>query len=47
MRNLFEVNALPEFKLWLRYDDGVEGAVDLSPLALVARGSPGTHPRAG
>jgi hypothetical protein len=36
MRNLLEVKALPDFKLWLRYEDGVEGAVDLSHL--VGRG---------
>jgi len=24
---------LPEYRLWLRYDDGVEGEVDLSDLA--------------
>lgn len=27
------VKALPAFKLWLRYPDGVEGEVDLSHLA--------------
>ncbi len=27
------VRALPGFKLWLRYSDGVEGEVDLSYLA--------------
>ena len=27
------VKALPDFKLWLRYSDGVEGEVDLSELA--------------
>ena len=32
MRNLLEVKALADYKLWLRYDDGVEGAVDLSHL---------------
>lgn len=28
-----EVQALPNFRIWLRYDDGVEGEVDLSDLA--------------
>jgi len=28
-----EVKALPDFKLWLRYEDGTEGAVDLSDFA--------------
>ena len=28
-----EVKALPDYKLWLRYTDGVEGEVDLSHLA--------------
>lgn len=28
-----EVKALPKHRLWLRYDDGVEGEVDLSNLA--------------
>ncbi len=27
------VKALPNFRLWLRYNDGVEGEVDLSGLA--------------
>ncbi len=27
------VKALPNFRLWLRYNDGVEGEVDLSELA--------------
>lgn len=26
-----EVKALPEYRLWLRFSDGVEGEVDLSP----------------
>jgi hypothetical protein len=26
------VTALPGYKIWVRYPDGVEGAVDLSPL---------------
>ena len=28
-----EVKALPEFRIWLRYDDGTSGEVDLSDLA--------------
>lgn len=28
-----EVRALPGFRIWLRYDDGTEGEVDLSDLA--------------
>jgi hypothetical protein len=28
-----EVKALPNFRIWLRYDDGAEGEVDLSDLA--------------
>ncbi len=28
-----EVKALPHFRIWLRYDDGTEGEVDLSDLA--------------
>lgn len=28
-----EVEALPGYKLWLRYSDGVEGEVDLSEFA--------------
>ena len=31
-----EVKPLPNYRLWLRYDDGVEGEVDLS--GLVGRG---------
>lgn len=27
-----EVKALPDYRLWIRYEDGVEGAVDLSYL---------------
>ena len=27
------VQALPHFRLWLRYDDGIEGEIDLSDLA--------------
>ena len=28
-----EVKALPNHRLWLRYDDGIEGEVDLSDVA--------------
>ena len=28
-----EVKALPNFRIWLRYDDGTQGEVDLSDLA--------------
>ena len=28
-----EVKALPNFRIWLRYDDGTKGEVDLSDLA--------------
>ena len=28
-----EVRALTNFRIWLRYDDGTEGAVDLSDVA--------------
>ncbi len=31
-----EVRALPKYQLWLRYEDGAEGKVDLS--SLVGRG---------
>lgn len=31
-----EVKALPQYRIWLRYDDGVHGEVDLSDL--VGRG---------
>jgi len=30
MLKLSEVRALPRYKLWVRYEDGVEGEVDLS-----------------
>ena len=30
MRKPIEVRALPDYKLWLRFDDGVTGEVDLS-----------------
>jgi hypothetical protein len=33
MARAIEVKALPNFRIWLRYDDGVEGEVDLSDLA--------------
>ena len=28
-----EVKALPQYRIWIRYDDGVRGEVDLSDLA--------------
>ena len=28
-----EIKALPQYRIWLRYDDGVQGEVDLSDLA--------------
>jgi hypothetical protein len=28
-----EVRALPNFRIWLRYDDGANGEIDLSDLA--------------
>ena len=33
MARPIEVKALPNFRIWLRYDDGTEGEVDLSDLA--------------
>lgn len=33
MPQLIEVKPLSNFRVWLRYDDGVEGEVDLSDLA--------------
>jgi hypothetical protein len=33
MARPIEVKALPHFRIWLRYDDGAEGEVDLSDLA--------------
>lgn len=33
MRKPIEVRALQDYKIWLRYDDGVEGEVDLSRYA--------------
>ena len=32
MPRLVEVKPLPGYRLWLRFDDGVEGVVDLSGL---------------
>lgn len=28
-----EIKALPQFRIWLRFEDGIEGTVDLSYLA--------------
>ena len=36
MNRAVEVKAVPDFKIWLRYEDGTEGTVDLS--SLVGRG---------
>lgn len=33
MTRPIQVKALPNFHIWLRYDDGTEGEVDLSDLA--------------
>jgi len=33
MIRLVEVKVLPSFKLWLRFEDGVKGEIDLSHLA--------------
>jgi len=33
MPKAIEVKPLPRYRLWLRYEDGVEGEVDLSGLA--------------
>jgi len=33
MPKVLEIQARPQFKLWVRYDDGSEGEVDLSDLA--------------
>ncbi|MDZ4814760.1 MAG: DUF2442 domain-containing protein [Verrucomicrobiota bacterium] len=33
MHSLLEVKALEHFQLWLRYDDGTQGAVDVSSYA--------------
>lgn len=30
MHKVTEIKALPEYKLWLHFEDGVEGTVDLS-----------------
>ena len=33
MHRILEIKPLADYRLWLRYDDGTEGAVDLSHLA--------------
>ena len=33
MRKPIEVRALPDYKIWLRYDDGIAGEVDLCQYA--------------
>ena len=33
MAKPIEVKALPRFRIWIRYDDGTKGEVDLSDLA--------------
>ena len=33
MARPIEVKAVPNFRIWLRYDDGIAGEVDLSDLA--------------
>jgi hypothetical protein len=33
MPKLVEITALPQYRIWLRYDDGAQGEVDLSDLA--------------
>ena len=33
MPNPIDVRALSNYRIWLRYDDGIEGEVDLSDLA--------------
>ena len=33
MARPLEVRALPNFRIWLRYDDGTAGEIDLSDLA--------------
>ena len=33
MRKPIEVRALPNYKIWLRFDDGIAGEVDLSKYA--------------
>ena len=33
MPKLIEVKALPRYRIWLRYDDGAQGEVDLSDMA--------------
>lgn len=32
MRRVVAVKALPDYRVWLKYDNGVEGTVDLSDL---------------
>ncbi len=32
---LLEIKALPNYTLWLKYDDGTEGAVDLTELTKI------------
>lgn len=34
MTRLIEVKPLPNYRLWLRYEDGVEGEIDFSELLL-------------
>ncbi|HEX7010967.1 MAG TPA: DUF2442 domain-containing protein [Phycisphaeraceae bacterium] len=33
MPKLVDIKPLPNYRLWLRYEDGIEGEVDLSDLA--------------
>ena len=33
MRRVTDVRALPLFRIWVRFEDGVEGEVDLSDMA--------------
>lgn len=30
MMRVVEIRALPDYKIWVRYEDGVEGEIDLS-----------------
>lgn len=32
MKRVTKINALPNYAIWIQYDDGVEGTVDLSHL---------------
>ena len=32
MLKVIQVKALPDYRLWLKFSDGIEGEVDLSPL---------------